>query len=147
MADTRVQLKVEDWIRQKWLPQEYGQVFRRETLPLNAGGEFDFDAVSADNSIVVNISTSSASTSGGKGAAGKLQKLRADMLFLGMAYAQRRIIALTERDMYDLCQKEKRNGRVPVGIEFAYVELPADLATQLTKAKVAASKEVSPAKE
>src|SRR3989344_9497502 len=104
MADTRIQLEVEDWIRREWLPQKYGQSFRRERLRLDAGGFFDFDAVSADNFIVISISTSSASTAGGKGGAGKLQKLRADMLFLGMAEAQKRIIVLTERDMYQLCQ-------------------------------------------
>jgi len=147
MANTRIQLEVEDWIRQKWLPQEFGQSFRPEKLRLDAGGVFDFDAVSTDNSIVASISTSNASTPGGKSGAGKLQKLRADMLFLSMAEAKRRIIVLTERDMYDLCQKEKKSGRVPLSIEFAHAELPTDLAVQLREAREVASREVSPAKE
>ena len=147
MADTRIPLEAEDWIRQEWLPQKYGQSFRRERLRLDAGGVFDFDAVSADNFIVASISTSSASTSGGKRGAGKLKKLQADMLFLIMAKAQKRMIVLTERDMYQLCQKEKSDGRVPLSIEFVHAELPDDLAIRLRGAKETASREVSPSKK
>ena len=147
LADTRIQLEAEDWVRREWLPEQYGQKFRRERLRLNSGGVFDFDAVSTDDSIVVSISTSSASTSGGKGGAGKLQKLRADMLFLNMAEAQKRIIALTERDMYELCEKEKRDGRVPLNIDFVYAKLPENLAIRLMEAKKFASSEVSPTKK
>lgn len=144
MADTRVQLQAEDWIRRTWLRQQYGQSFTRRRLTLSAGGDFEFDAVSADCFIVANISTSSALTSGGKRGAGKLQKLRADMLFLVMADAQKRIVVLTERNMYELCQKEKRDGRVPLDIEFVHAELPEDLASQLKEARQIASKEMSP---
>ena len=139
MADTRVQLQAEDWIRRTWLLQQYGQSFTRRRLTLNAGGDFEFDAVSADNSIVADISTS-----GGKAGAGKLHKLRADMLFLIMADAQRRIVVLTEHDMYEVCQEEKRNGRVPLDIEFVHAELPEDLASQLKEARGIASDEMSP---
>ena len=146
MADTRIQLEAEDWVRQVWMPQQYGQSFRRERLRLEAGGLFDFDAVNADNSIVASISTSGALTSGGKGAAGKLHKLRSDMLFLSMVKAQKRIVILTERDMYELCQREKLDGRAPLSIEFVHVELPHDLSLRLQEAKQAASREVSPMK-
>ncbi|HUH96701.1 MAG TPA: hypothetical protein VLZ89_05040 [Anaerolineales bacterium] len=147
MADTRIQLEAEDWVRREWLPEQYGQKFRRERLRLTSGGVFDFDAVSLDDSIVVSISTSGASTSSGKGGVGKLMKLRADMLFLNLAEAKKRIIALTEHDMYELCQKEKRAGRVPLNIDFVYAELPANLATRLKEARKIASSEVSPARK
>ena len=29
MADTRVQLEAEDWIRREWLPRQFNQQFRR----------------------------------------------------------------------------------------------------------------------
>ena len=144
MADTRVQLEVEDWIRREWLPTKFNQQFRRERLRLSAGGVFDFDAVSSDNTIVANISTSSGITSGGKNPSGKIQKLRADMLFLLMVKAEKRLIVLTEKGMYDLCLKEKSNGRVPLEIEFVLVEIPEMLAASLHNAKSIASKEVSP---
>ncbi|MFN8434321.1 MAG: hypothetical protein U0V18_09880 [Anaerolineales bacterium] len=144
MADTRVQLEVEDWVRREWLPSKFEQVFRRERLRLNSGGVFDFDAVSSDNTIVANISTSSGITSGGKNPSGKIQKLRADMLFLLMVETDSRLIVLTEKSMYDLCLKEKSNGRVPHGIEFVLVELPEALSKSLHDAKSIASKEVAP---
>jgi hypothetical protein len=71
MADTRVQLEVEDWVRQEWMPQHFGVNFYRERLKIRSGGVFDFDAVSADKSIVATISTSGAKTSGGKYAAAR----------------------------------------------------------------------------
>lgn len=144
MANTRVQLEVEDWVRREWLPKFYNQQFRRERLRLSAGGVFDFDAVSSDNSIVANISTSSGLTSGGRSPAGKIQKLRADMLFLLMVKAEKRLIVLTEKGMYDLCLKEKGNGRVPLEIEFVLVELHETLSKSLQDAREIASKEVSP---
>jgi hypothetical protein len=144
MADTRVQLEAEDWVRREWLSQQYNQMFRRERLRLASGGVFDFDAVSADNTIVANISTSSGITAGGKSPAGKIQKLRADMLFLLMIQADKRLIVLTEKDMFDLCQKEKKGGRVPTEIEFIHVELPPDLREALREAKKISAKEVTP---
>ena len=50
--------------------RKYNQKFRRERLLLSPRGIFDFDAVSSDNSIMANISTSSDLTSGGKSTAG-----------------------------------------------------------------------------
>lgn len=144
MADTRTQVEVEDWVRRHWMHQQFGQQFRRERLQLSAGGVFDFDAVSGDNRIIATISTSSGTTAGGKHPVGKLMKLRADMLFLLMAEAERRLIVLTERDMYDLCLKEKQGGRVPREIEFVKAQIPDELAERLRQAKSFASREVRP---
>jgi hypothetical protein len=144
VADTRVQLKIEDWVRQCWMPPKYGGQFICKGLRLSSGGEFEFDAVSVDGSIAANISTSSAKTASGKRAVGKLQKIRADMLFLLLADVQRRIVVLTEKDMYDLCVREKEAGRVPPEIEFAHAQIPDDLANQLRQARKRASREVSP---
>src|SRR6266436_1028184 len=103
MADTRCQLECEDWIRRKWMPSVFGQPFYRERMLLTSGGVFDFDAVSADKSIVASISTSGARTVSGKNATGKLMKLRSDMLFLLLSNAPRKIIVLCELDMHLLC--------------------------------------------
>jgi hypothetical protein len=144
MANTSCQIECEDWIRLEWLPKQFGQSFYRERLRLDAGGVFDFDAVSADRSIAVSISTSGAKTASGKHAVGKLMKLRSDMLFLVMATVARRIVLLTERDMYDLCVRETAAGRVPRGIEFLHVTLPQDLCRRLADARRASSAEVTP---
>ena len=87
---------------------------------------------------------SSAQTSSAKRGSGKLMKLRSDMLFLILASPKRAVMVLTERDMYELCEKEKEGGRVPRNIEFHHAPLPIDLAAKLKVAKQVSSDEVSP---
>lgn len=145
MADTRIQLEVEDWVRNRWMPKRFGQQFYRHRLSLTSGGVFDFDAVSDDRKMVACISTSGGKTARGKHAVGKLLKLRSDMLFLVLAREpERRFIILTEQDMYDVCSKEKKGGRVPENIEFELVEIPEELRERLNSSRENASKEVSP---
>jgi len=143
MADTRIQLEVEDWVRRNWLATHFGTKFSRERMPLRSGGVFDFDAVSDDHSIVATISTSGSRTAGGKHAVGKILKLRSDMLFLTMVEAKRRVIVLTEPDMYQQCKKESEGGRVPPEIEFVCAEIPEPLRARLVAARSVASDEVS----
>lgn len=146
MADSRIQLEIENWVRTYWLPEKHGQKFTPSRLALSTGGKFDFDAVSADGSIVANISTSSALTARNKPGVAKIQKLRADMLFLLMVEAKTRLIILTEIDMYDRCLREKAAGRIPHQIEFVHAEIPDDLKNRLLAAKQIASQEVTPKK-
>jgi hypothetical protein len=141
MADTRVQLEVEDWVRRNWMPIQYGVNFSRERLRLRSGGVFDFDAVSEDHSIVATISTSGAKTSGGNYATGKMLKLRSDMLYLMMVEAKRRVIVLTERDMCEQCEKELKAGRLPKEIEFVCAEIPDELRRRLVAGREKASGE------
>lgn len=143
MADTRIQLEVEDWVRRNWMASNFGARFSRERLPLRSGGVFAFDAVSEDHSIVATISTSGSKTSGGKHAVGKILKLRSDMLFLTMVEAKRRIVVLTERDMCDQCEKERAGGRVPPEIEFVCAIIPEPLRARLVTARLNASGESS----
>ena len=143
MADTRIQLEVEDWIRKNWMPTRFGMSFRRERLPLRSGGFFDFDAVSSDDSIVASISTSGSKTSRGKHASGKLLKLRSDMLFLTLVEANHRLLILSERDMFELCEKEAAGGRVPPEIKFECAEIPDLLRERLVSARAKASSEVT----
>lgn len=146
MADTRIQLEIENWIRTKWLPQKYHQEFKARSLRLNNGGTFNFDAVSADGLVVANISTSGSLTSGGKNASAKIQKLRSDMLFLIMVPTKTRLIVLSEKDMLELCLREKKKGRVPNEIEFLHAEIPEYLVRMLVDAKRIAAQEVTPIK-
>ncbi len=143
MADARVQIEVEDWVRRNWMPTQFRTKFSRERLRLRSGGVFDFDAVSEDHSTAATISTSGAKTSGGKHAVGKILKLRADMLFLTMVEAKRRVIVLTEQDMFEQCKKEVAGGRVPQEIEFVCASIPEDLRARLVTARLKASKESS----
>jgi len=145
MADTRAQLEVEDWVRDHWMPEHLGEPFFRSRLKLSAGGVFDFDAVNPARTIAGCISTSAGKTSGGRHGAGKLMKLRSDMLFLLMAEGlSRRLLVLTEPDMFEVCTKEKEGGRVPTAVEILLVDIPSDLRARLVTARRAASHEVQP---
>ena len=146
MADTRCQVECEDWVRREWMPTVFGKSFYRERMPLTSGGVFDFDAVSADKTMIASISTSGARTASGKHAVGKLMKLRSDILFLLMSKASRKLIILCEPDMYALCQRELDGGRVPKEIEFFHAPLPDELAIKLAAAGKIGSDEVSPVK-
>lgn|SRR5437870_1349472 len=142
MAQTGVQLEVEDWVRREWLPREFGQKFSRERLKLTSGGVFDFDAVSADGKIVASISTSAAR---GKLGVGKLAKIRSDMLFLLVASCgDRRLLVLTDETMFQQLQKEMSAGRVPSSIEFKHAKIPAELERRLVSSQEIASLEVTP---
>jgi hypothetical protein len=141
MADTRIQLEVEDWVRRNWMASHFGMKFSRERLVLRSGGVFDFDAVSEDHSVVATISTGGSKTFSGKYAVGKMLKLRSDMLFLTMVQATRRLIILTEHDMVVQCEKEAAGGRVPPEIEFACAIIPEELRVRLVEARLKASGE------
>lgn len=146
MADTRCQVECEDWVRREWMPMFFGQPFYRERMPLKSGGVFDFDAVSADKTIVASISTSGSRTARGKNATGKMMKLRSDMLYLLLCEASRKLIVLCEEDMYARCQVEQESGRLPKEIEFFHAPLPEKLAIRLIAARKVGSEEVSPLK-
>lgn len=142
MADTRVQLEVEDWVRREWMSKRFGFRFSRERVRLSCGGYFDADAVSEDFKVVAAISTSGARTSGGRNAVGKMLKIRSDMYFLLLADAQRRMVILTESDMHAQCQKEAAGGRVPKTIEFFHAEIPIELKERLVASRGLASGEI-----
>ncbi len=144
MADSGVQLEVEDWVRRTWLPRALGQRFHRDSVRLSPGGEVSFDAVSDDRRVVVSISTSGAHTRTGRLGVGKLMRMRADVLFLLLAEAERRLLCLTEKDMYELCEKEMKAGRMPRAIELLSVDLPSELAQRLKAARQATSAEARP---
>jgi hypothetical protein len=142
MADTRFQRAVERWVCETWMPAQFGLSFVPRSLKLRSGGVFDFDAVSFDERIVANISTSSAKIASGGHGVGKTTKIRSDMLFLLMVNAPRRIVVFTERDMYSWWLGEVGRGRVPPEIEFAHAVLPEAMAAELTASKARASAEV-----
>ncbi len=139
MADTRVQLEVEDWVRREWMPTKFGMQFSREQVRLSSGGVCDFDAVSADGKIVAAISTSGALTANSKYAVGKMLKIRSDMYFLLLAQAERRLVVLTERNMYERCVKEVSGGPVPSSTEFIHAAIPDELDARLRASRSVAS--------
>lgn len=144
MADSSFQRQVEQWVRDHCLAERYSQRFSREKVRLSSGGEYSFDAVSADRQIVATISTSGSRTASGKMGAAKLHKIRADLYFLLLAPAARRVVVLTEADMMQLCEKERADGRIPQGVELLHAVLPRQLVDALKAARKIASRETTP---
>jgi hypothetical protein len=146
MANTRIQKEAEGWIRSTYLRRVFRREFRQAQVRLSSGGTFEFDAVSADGAIVAVISTSRARTASGGYGSGKLHKIRADVLFLLLARARRRIAVFTEADMFDEVSGEAARGRLPRSIELRLARLPPSLARRVARARRASSREVSPPK-
>ena len=119
-------------------PEERRAIRNEHSRP-RADGRLEID--NEDRSIVATISTSGSKTSGMKSAVGKILKLRSDMLFLAMVQAARRVIVLSETDMFNQCEKESTGGRVPPEIEFVCAEIPDEVRTRLIAARLKASRE------
>jgi hypothetical protein len=144
MAVTRTQGRVEAWIRDQWLPKEFRRAFTKRKLNLSSGGSFEFDAVSSDRRVVVTVSTSRSRTSSGRDGAGKMNKIRSDIMFLSLRKAPRRVVVLTERDMFRKCTRQQDMGRLPRWVKFLLAPLPKTLAKSLRRARRKSSREVSP---
>jgi hypothetical protein len=138
MANSRTYTKAEDWIRREWMPVNFGLRFARERLRLSSGGEFDFDAVSADDRIAAVISCSSGITKSGRAAMPKVHKIRGDCLFLMLASLDRRILLFSDQEFFKLVDTEKKMGRLPQNIELYHVQLPDELEAELDIARQAA---------
>ena len=145
MASTAIQSEVERWIREEWLRRRFGRSFTKKNVRLKSGGEFEFDAVSDDDKVVANISTSSLRTVSGNRGSGKINKVRSDIYFLLLAEAaEKRVMLLTESDMHEAWLKQIDRGRVPDSIQIRCVEIPNPLREKLEAAQKKASDEVTP---
>jgi hypothetical protein len=80
---------------------------------------------------------------GGK-ATPKLQKIRADALFLLLAEIPSREIVFTDRAMYELAKQEMDNGRFPREIELVLADLPEELEARLRTVRAEMAAEVTP---
>jgi hypothetical protein len=149
MADTKAQSEAEFWIRRHALQEKFAQQFTKRSLVLTTGGEFSFDAVSDDGTIVAAISTSIGTRPSGRDATTKLLKIRSDVLWFYMLerVPERKILVFSEQSMIDLIDKEKKKGRFPLQFEVLKVELPAEIAARVAESQRIASEEVSPQKK
>lgn len=138
MANTRAQRKVEEWIRKEWLPVRFRRPFhcKPQQIPLTSGGAFAFDAVSEDGKVVANVSTSTLKTASGNRGSGKINKVRSDIYFLLLAAgAEKKVMLLTERDMYEAWLEETDHGRVPDSVLIRCVDIPGPLREKLERAR------------
>ena len=118
--------EVERWIREVYLPKEYGQSFTSRNLPLQSRGEAKFHAVSDDGEIVAMICATRAYVSSGKVDKDALLKVQSDALKILWldAIPAKRMILCTDPDMVRVIKEEKRKSHFPKEIQVVRVKLP-----------------------
>jgi hypothetical protein len=134
MADTRyLKSVVEDHIR-GWLAAKFGQRFTMKFLALNdiQGNPrtHEFDAVSADSTIICIIKTASWKTSGLKRGSGKVQGAYAELYFLDHVEASKKILILTDPEFFE-CFTRETAGRLGNGLSLLHCQLPDDLCREI----------------
>lgn len=132
---TKYKRIIEPWVIETVIkPRYHDAVITSGKVPLDWGGEFNFDAVvRKDEKIeaVYLISCSEYKTQGGKGGAGKLQKIKADILMLLGTRAPKKVLIFTGITMKEKIEREQKSGRLPPTeqIQIEYVNLSADMLT------------------
>ncbi len=147
MKNLDVYSEIQHWIRDVYLPKEYGQKFREKSLLLQSRGEAKFAAVSEDGEVVAAICARPGYGSKGKVDEDALLKVRSDalkILWLDTTPAKR-FIVITDSTMVRLLKEEKKKGRFPKELEIVRVKLPLDLEAKLEEERTGASGGQEPA--
>ena len=142
MADTMyLRRAVEDYVRDQ-LAKEFGQAFTAEFLALRPGGRHEFDAVSADRSVVASVKSASGLTSGGNIPNGKINDCLAELYYLSLVEAPLRRLVLTTPAFFDIFTR-RTVGAVSSDIAVMCVPLPPDIQAKVDSVVRAASREVT----
>lgn len=142
MANTNYyKTHVEPYVREA-LERIHGVPFTSRVLELTTGGTHEFDAVSEGGSIVASIKSLSAKTSGGKRPAAKYHNCVAELYYLSLVVAPRRILVLTTPTWHEMFTKYIK-GRLAPGIEVELITLSSELQAKVDAIRDLASNEVS----
>lgn len=146
MADTKyLRYVVEPWVRSH-LEREHRQPFAPQVLRLGPGGTHEFDAVSADGSIVASIKANSGLTSGGKHPTGKVATCLNEVYYLTLVTAHKRLLVLTNPDFFAIFRRTTA-GQTADGVDVVLVPLPTEMQAEVDRVTRRASDEMSqPAK-
>jgi hypothetical protein len=143
MVDTRLLTsEVEQHVRGV-LAQEFDRPFSKQVLPLRTGGQHEFDAAAADRTIIASIKSSSGRTASGKYPAGKVSSAIAELYFLTLVAAPRRLLVLTTPEFYTIFTKALE-GKIADGIDVRMIPLPETLQLKVAEVQGLASLEVTP---
>lgn len=146
MADTNFyKSHVEPYVRAE-LERIHGVRFVSKILTLSTGGTHEFDAVAVDGSIVASIKSLSGRTAGGKRPAAKYSTCIAELYFLSLVTAPKRILVLTTPDWHTMFTRYIA-GRLVPGVEIELLKLSMELQEQVDRVTALASGEVSARRE
>ncbi|HEV7649657.1 MAG TPA: hypothetical protein VGP26_16045 [Actinophytocola sp.] len=141
MANTRyLTSAIEDEVRHR-LSELYQNSFHRRRLQLQTGGEHEFDAVSDNGRIVASIKT--ASTAGGRHPSGRVVNCFAELYFLSLVRARRRLLVLTSPEFHELFRTVAQD-KVAAGIEIVHFPLSVDVQARVSAVQRAAGEEIQP---
>jgi len=149
MANThRLKSEIEPWFRSRFVAARHpGREVSQDRIALKWGGMFEFDAVVVNEGnieAVYLLSCSDYQTRTGKPGAGKLHKIKGDILMLLGAPTKERVLAFTGKSMFERVRKEQERGRIPSEIRLEWVDLPPELARIVRAVKERSEEEVSP---
>lgn len=133
---------VEDYVRRK-LSQEFGVSFEPRIVKLPTGGTHEFDAVSENQRIIAAIKASGGRTATGHVPAGKIKSAEAELCYLSLVQAEKKLLVFTSREFYEIMDKRLK-GRLAPGIELKLIRLSPELEQLVASIQTKASKEVSP---
>jgi len=133
---------VEPYVREQ-LERLHGQGFSSKVCRLTTGGTHEFDAVSDDATIVASIKSLSGKTATGKNPAGKIYACFAELYFLTLVEAPRRMLVLTTPDFHEIFTRNLR-GRLYPGITVELIVVSPEIQAEIDRIKGIASEEVSP---
>lgn len=142
MANTHlIKTLVEPYVRQQ-LELNFGQPFSVEFLPLPGGGRHEFDAVSADRSVVAAIKSNSGLTSGGNRPGAKILSCYAELYYLLQMDAPHRMLVMTNPEFFDIFSRDSA-GRLHPDLELKLVRLPVEMQARIDGVTQAASQEMA----
>lgn len=133
---------VEPYVRGE-LQRLHARTFSSQVLRLSPGGTHEFDAVAEDGSVIASIKSLSGNTSGGKRPAGKYAACLAELYFLTLVKAPRRMLVLTTPSLHTMFARYMQ-GRLHPGLEIELIVVPPEIQAEIDRIKDIASGEVSP---
>ncbi len=135
--ESSVYSEIERWVRDVYLPKEFGKKFREKKLLLQSRGEGKFSAVSEDEEVVATICARPSYGTNGKVDEEVLLKVRSDALKILWldATPAKRFMAVVDPTMIRLLKEEKKKGRFPKELEIVRVKLSSELESKLDEAR------------
>jgi len=133
---------VEPFVRGE-LQRLHARHFSSEVIRLPTGGTHEFDAVADDRSIIASIKSLSGKTASGKMPAGKYASCLAELYFLMLTDAPRRMLVLTTPSLHTMFAKYMQ-GRLHPDLEIELIVVPPEIQAEIDRIRDIASGEVSP---
>ena len=141
MADTNDLKKITEYAIRR-ISDDLSVTLITRKIPVGSQGRLkEFDGVSADSSVVVQIINHGGYTSGGKLPSAKIKNTYADCYFLNLTHAKRKILAITNQEFFSIF-KDKSQGFLN-DIEVLFIDLSDELKEMAKKVIKSASEEMA----